>query len=393
MPNQTANITEHTEQVASANCNASNDSKTIKYEICEDSGFMRVSGVCARSGIQEYLGYEIGLSGDDANKVFNVLRPKDEVLASLSSYNGAIVTDNHPLDGIVTTDSYKELSRGNASEATSFIKDNEMYVVAKATITSQDTIQSVIDGKRELSGGYTRDLVKESGVYNGESYDYVQRNMRVNHVAIVDEGRCGNACKLNLDKKGVTNNMVNIQIDGRSVSMDEKEVCKYVGDLKSSNDTLAKELKVSNDMAEETKKELDAEVSSKEELIKQIADMSAKLSEMMTMEEAEGMAEESGMITEDADALDIETKEKSNDGKMKEILGAISDSKHSFDSMDKETLRTVYRISVDQAIKAKKIQKDGYNGDSAKQPFQRTGNLTNDLNTIAANARKERGAK
>ncbi|MGB5794094.1 DUF2213 domain-containing protein, partial [Poseidonibacter sp.] len=225
MPKETANTTKHTEQVASANCNASYDSKTIKYEICEDSGFMRVSGVCARSGIQEYLGYEIGLSGDDANKVFNVLRPKDEVLASLSSYNGAIVTDNHPLDGIVTTDSYKELSRGNASEATSFIKDNEVYVVAKATITNQDTIKSVIDGKRELSGGYTRDLVKESGTYNGENYDYVQRNMKVNHVAIVDEGRCGNACKLNLDKKGVTN-MINIQIDGRSVSMDEKEVCK-----------------------------------------------------------------------------------------------------------------------------------------------------------------------
>ena len=256
----------------------------------------------------------------------------------------------------------------------------------------EDTIQSVIDGKRELSGGYTRDLVKESGTYNGENYDYVQRNMKVNHVAIVDEGRCGNACKLNIDKKGVAS-MVNIQIDGRSVSMDEKEVCKYVGELKSSNDTLAKELKVSNDMAEETKKELDSEMSNKEELVKKIAEMTAQLAEMMTMEEAEGMAEESGMITEDADALDIETKEKSNDGKMKEILGAISDNKHSFDSMDKETLKTVYRISVDQAIKAKKIQKAGYNGDSTKQSFQSTGNYTNDLNTIAKNARKERGAK
>ncbi len=392
MPKETANTTKHIEQVANANYNASNDSKTIKYEICEDSGFMRVSGVCARSGIQEYLGYEIGLSGDDANKVFNVLRPQDEVLASLSSYNGAIVTDNHPLDGIVTTDSYKELSRGNASEATSFIKDNEVYVVAKATITNQDTIKSVIDGKRELSGGYTRDLVKESGVYNGVNYDYVQRNMKVNHVAIVDEGRCGNACKLNIDKKGVTN-MVNIQIDGRSVSMDEKEVCKYIGELKNSNDALEEKVKVSEDMVEETKKELDAEVSSKEELIKKIEEMSAQLAEMITMEEAEGMAEESGMITEDADALDIETKEKSNDGKMREILGAISDNKHSFDSMDKATLKTVYRISVDQAIKAKKIQKAGYNGDSANQPIQRTGNITNDINAIAKKAREERGVK
>ena len=369
------------------------DSKAIKYEIDADSGFMQVIGVCARSGVQQYMGSELGLSGDDAIKVFNVYRPKDEVVASLSTYNGAIITDDHPVDGIVTTDSYSALSKGSASEAKHFQRNGELFILAKATITNQDTIESIKKGKRELSAGYTRDLVKEKGVYNGESYDFVQKNIKVNHIAIVDEGRCGNTCKLNLDKKGVTN-MIKIQVDGKNVSMSENEVEKYIDELKTSNDAL----KISADEAvsekEETKKELDAEISSKSELVNQIAELSSKLSEMITMEEAEAISEDAKEIEEDAKVLEIETKEKSNDAKMKEILNSISNNKHSFDAMDKSTLKTVYRISVDQAKTAKKIQKDGYTGIvNDKKVFQSTGNFTADLNTIASNARKERGKK
>ena len=359
------------------------DSKTIKYEINEDSGFMQVSGVCARSGVQEYLGSEVGLTGDDADKVFNVYRPKDEVLASLSSYNGAIVTDNHPLAGLVTTDSYTELSKGSTSEAVEFERNGELFILAKATITNQDTIESIKSGKRELSAGYSRDLVKESGVHNGENYDFVQKNIRVNHVAIVDEGRCGNTCKLNLDNKGVTS--MNIQIDGRAVQMDEASVVSYIGDLKKSLDTAVEK-------EDETKKELDAEIESKESIVKQLAELTTKLAGMMTPEEAEAMSEDAKEIEEDAKSLDMETKEKSNDGKMKEILNAISDNKHSFDSMDSATLKTVYKISVDQAIKAKKIQKDGYSGTSNdKKVLVKTGNYANDMNAILSNKRNEKG--
>ena len=369
------------------------DAKTIKYEICPDSGFMRVSGICARSGIQEYLGSELGLQGDDATRVIKVYRPEDEVVASLSSYNGSIITDNHPDDGIVTTDSYKVLTRGNVSEAISKKINEETYIIAKATITDPDLIENIKNGKRELSAGYTRDLVKESGEYNGESYDYTQRNIRVNHVAVVDEGRCGNACKLNLDKKGVTT-MIKIQVDGRSVSMDEAELTKYVTELQKSKDEAMEKVE------EAEKKTQDAE-SSKEELAKMIEDKTAELlalqeqlTGMVTMEEAEEMASESVEISEDAEELEIETKEKSNDAKRKEILKAITGDKHSFDSFDKATLKTVYRISVDQAKVAKKLQKDGYKGvENDNKATPRTGNLSNDLNAIAAEARKNRGVK
>jgi hypothetical protein len=54
-------------------------------------------------------------------------------------------------------------------------------------------------GKRELSLGYKVDLEETPGVWNGQEYDAIQRNIRVNHLAIVPRGRAGNA-RLNLDR-------------------------------------------------------------------------------------------------------------------------------------------------------------------------------------------------
>ena len=65
------------------------------------------------------------------------------------------------------------------------VLDNKLLV--SFTITDAETIK-INDGKRELSIGFQADVTKETGVYNGMQYDSVQRNMQINHIAIVDEG-------------------------------------------------------------------------------------------------------------------------------------------------------------------------------------------------------------
>ena len=52
----------------------------------------------ARTGDQEYLGRELGLSGADAEKVVIVHRPPEEVFseAALASFEGKPTTDDHP---------------------------------------------------------------------------------------------------------------------------------------------------------------------------------------------------------------------------------------------------------------------------------------------------------
>ena len=367
--------------------------KAIKYTLDENSGFLHATAICARNGVQEYYGSEIGLSGEQANQVFQVFRPLDEVASSLSTYTNAIVTDDHPQDGLVTTETSSELSKGSVSNAEITEYDGISYISATITITNQELIDKVLSGeKRELSAGYTREIVEEAGEFDGVQYQYIQKDIKVNHVAVVEEGRCGNTCKLNLDNKGVIT-MVKIQIDGKAVSMDEDAIAKYVGDLQTSLDE-------ANAETEKVKEEMDAEIASKEELLAtitakeaEIAEIKKQLEGMVTTEDAEAMAEESMEIEEDAKSLDIETKEKSCDAKRREILAVVSKGKVNLDSLDANGLKAVYRISVDAAIEAKEAQKAGYTGTDAKGKFIRSGNLSNDLNAIAAEARKNKGAK
>lgn len=63
-------------------------------------------------------------------------------------------------------------------------------VIHKSNVINQDN--------QELSCGYECDLEEKSGVWNGQAYDVIQRNIRHNHLAIVKKGRAGVA-RLNLD--------------------------------------------------------------------------------------------------------------------------------------------------------------------------------------------------
>lgn len=47
------------------------------------------------------------------------------------------------------------------------------------------------NGKKELSLGYRCKYMKQRGVYKGQEYEYIQVNLRGNHLALVDEGRMG----------------------------------------------------------------------------------------------------------------------------------------------------------------------------------------------------------
>lgn len=155
-----------------------------------DEGYLVDTPVIGRVGIQIYRDAKGGIRRE--------LRPPEEVFAadSLATYSGKPITDEHPSEA-VTARNAKKLSVGIMQTEGKQDGDN---VVASITIFDQDVIDKIIDGgKRELSLGYKVDLEQTSGVWNGQEYDAIQRNIRVNHLAIVPRGRAGNA-RLNLDR-------------------------------------------------------------------------------------------------------------------------------------------------------------------------------------------------
>lgn len=202
----------------------------ITHREYTDEGFLRVPGHVARTGIQEYLARELELPGDP-NRIVKVYRPPEEVFNadSLATYSGADVTLNHP-KGLVNADNYKVTSVGVVRSSGSKSED---FVQCDLIIKDAAAIKAVNSGKCELSAGYTAVYDETPGITpEGEPYDYVQREIRINHVAIVDRARAGaNARVFDNEPTGGNTMPVLITTDsGRSVDVADPANAQVVAD-------------------------------------------------------------------------------------------------------------------------------------------------------------------
>lgn len=167
---------------------------------------MRVPGRVARTGIQEYLAGELGLPGD-ANRVVRVMRPADEVFNedSLKTYLNSNLTDNHPAE-MVNAVTYKNVTVGEV--VTAGTRDGD-FVQTDILVKDQEAINKVNSGKVQLSAGYS--AVYDDDVPTDADYEFIQRNIVINHVALVDRARAGAQARL-FDHKPKVGNMPIVQL-------------------------------------------------------------------------------------------------------------------------------------------------------------------------------------
>lgn len=164
-----------------------------------EDGALVVDARVARTGIQVYAGYEVGKPELSAVRVF---RGADEVFHrdSLASFAHRPVTNDHPRVA-VTTENWKDVAVGQTADE---VTATDIFVRVPMLISDAATIAAIDSGKRELSAGYTCDLDWTPGITaKGETFDARQRNIRVNHIAVVDRGRAGKDCRIG-DAWGVT---------------------------------------------------------------------------------------------------------------------------------------------------------------------------------------------
>lgn len=150
-------------------------------------GYLTARVKAARTGIQDYMGVELGKPELDRVRVY---RPADEVfnLDSMGSFKGKPITDGHPKER-VTADNHTQLSRGHIAGVA---RDGEA-VALDVAITDGNTVASIEGGgPRELSVGYVTKLDWTPGnTPDGQAYDAIQRSIFVDHLAIVPNGRAG----------------------------------------------------------------------------------------------------------------------------------------------------------------------------------------------------------
>ncbi|WP_417548715.1 DUF2213 domain-containing protein [Marinobacter segnicrescens] len=151
-------------------------------------GYLVTTGKIARAGnVQQYLGRELGLTGDDAGRMFGVYRDPEVVFdeSSMASLAGRPVTRNHPPEG-VNAQTWKDLAVGTVGGR--IVRDGE-HIVASMAIMDAAAAAEVEAGARGLSAGYTTGITADSGVSpSGEPYQYRQSGpIRFNHVAYLPD--------------------------------------------------------------------------------------------------------------------------------------------------------------------------------------------------------------
>lgn len=257
-----------------------------KSEI-SDEGYLKVWCKAARVGTQLYT------RGD--GKQCREYRPEEEVAKpeSLASFGMKAVTMGHPP---VLLDS------GNTNvhqigHAGSQVRYNDGFVEVALLITDKEAISQIQRGDaQEVSSGYRVDFDPTPGVTpSGESYDGVQRNIRINHIAIVKKGRAGSDVRLILDScdrndaiavnETPSNStlipMAQVQLDGLGLDLPAEAagvIQSYVkdsdrakADLQSKLDSQEEQIQAVVTENEETLGRLDAALERIEELEKQVA--------------------------------------------------------------------------------------------------------------------------
>ena len=156
----------------------------------DNNGWLEVKdNPISKAGVFDYLGAEIGAPEPD--RIYKVFRPPEELASdeTIKSFRLTPFIVDHEMLGKNATPAEKKGIQGVIGENVYY---DHPYLRGNIKIFSDAALSDISSGKIDLSPGYrSRDDFGNPGVYEGEAYEVVQRHLRGNHLALVDEGRTG----------------------------------------------------------------------------------------------------------------------------------------------------------------------------------------------------------
>ena len=147
----------------------------------------------SKVGVFPYSGAQIGDPSLDPNKIYMVYRPEEELSdpETVNSFRLLPWIDDHEMLG----SSSEGLTPAETKTVHGVIGDEVKfdfpYLKGNLKVFSEKLADLIQSGKKELSIGYRCLYQLANGVYDGVKYDAIQRQIRGNHLALVDEGRAG----------------------------------------------------------------------------------------------------------------------------------------------------------------------------------------------------------
>lgn len=171
--------------------------KAVSFRWYDEDGRMHVDrSNLTRVQVAPYRGAEIPEWQErnlDPVKIYYGYRPAEELGSpeTIKSVIGIPIQLNHHAD---TPDAPAMATRvGSTGDHAEF---DGTYLSNSLHIQNEDACKRIRDGSmRELSLAYYYDPdFSSSGEYGGQHYDFTMRNIRGQHLALVEEGRAGRTC-------------------------------------------------------------------------------------------------------------------------------------------------------------------------------------------------------
>lgn len=182
-------------------------------------GYLIDHPILTRVGIFEYKNPD--------GSIRRELRLPEEVFApeSLASYKGKPVILTHEA-GMIDSDNVQQEQIGTILSEGTQDGDN-----VRAQIIIHDA-RKLDYGLRELSLGYSLDLEETPGEWQGQPYDVIQRNIRVNHLALVEKARAGDSARLNIDGEDTQAEKGGNTMSKRKDGLTPEEIAQLVEEYK-----------------------------------------------------------------------------------------------------------------------------------------------------------------
>tara|TARA_R110000851_G_scaffold279659_2_gene432948 strand:+ start:1356 stop:2429 length:1074 start_codon:yes stop_codon:yes gene_type:complete len=152
----------------------------------------------SKVGVFPYLGSTIDSGGEfglTPDKLYNVFRPELELNnpETIDSFKLVPWIDDHEFLGDTGTPAEEKGVHGVVGEDIKFVDGT---LTGNIKVFSERLKTEIETGKQELSLGYRCKYEKKSGSFGGDKYDFVQADIRGNHLALVDQGRMGSDVKV-----------------------------------------------------------------------------------------------------------------------------------------------------------------------------------------------------
>lgn len=163
----------------------------LSHRSKDENGFLRVTGNhITKETVNPYYGREVPgwrEAGLDPEKIYYGYRSGEELERGAKTFEGLPLLMGHHVES--ADDPQKEYRVGSSGTDAEW---NAPYIDISLFVTDADAIRAIENGKaREISCAYLYEPDFTSGEFEGQAYDFVMRNIRGNHIALVEEGRAG----------------------------------------------------------------------------------------------------------------------------------------------------------------------------------------------------------